>query len=226
MRFIIDLTSQLALALTLFFILTYTFSFPAQGNHTSSQITGSRNDAFISKMYQLVNGVEPGASGWKTAQINICDRSGNTGEWMLIAPEQNLRVKRQNNTLVFSGYQRGVMIIKSVQIDSTPWFQPLSDALGQFIDSPQKRTFFWHIRADNLAPVKLAAVKIGLRFGNVWIGQMGYLTEILPSGRVGQLWQASFWFRSGDTIFCRYGSSHNNGQSSQTVLSMDAGQEG
>lgn len=217
MRFVTELISRLIFAMTLFLVLTYTLSFPAQGQHTFTEMSGRQKDIFARKLYQFVNSVEIGSSRGTEKLINICDRSGITREWMVIAPEGNIRVKREGNTLIFSGFQQGIKIDKTVLIDSTPWLQPLSYSLRQFIDSSQERIQFWHIRTDTLEPVKLAAVKIGPSFG--------YLVELLPTGAFAPLWQASFWFRSGDNVFCRYGSRHGAWGAPLAVISLD-GKEG
>lgn len=221
MRFVIELINRLVLALTLFLVLTYAFSFPAQVQNTSTEMAENQKDRFARQLYQCVNSVAIEPAGGKEKLVNICDRNGITREWMVIAPEQNLRVKREGNTLEFSGFQQGIKIEKTVLIDDTPWFQPLAYALGQFSDSPQERIEFWHIRTDTLEPVKLAAVKIGLRLGDARVGQMGYLVEILPTGGGAPLWQASFWFRSGDNVFCRYGSRYGAWGTPLAVIPLD-----
>jgi len=221
MRFIIEMINMLTVAMILFLILTYTVSFSAQEQYTYTEMTGNRKDSFLWKLFQDGDGIEIESAGKKEKLINICDRRGMTREWMVVSPEQHLRVKREGNTLVYSGFQQGKKVDKTVLIDDTPWFQPLSYSLRQFIDLPQDRIEFWHIRTDTLEPVKLAAVKIGLSFGEVSVGQMGYLVEIRQSGVFAPFWQASFWFRSGDNVFCRYEGRHGVWGTPLTVISLD-----
>lgn len=221
MHFIIKVISQLVVALTLFLVLTYSLSFPAQEQHTYIEMTGDRKDSFVWKLNQLGNGVEIEASGGKEKLINTCDRSGMTRKWIVTTPERNVKVEREGNTLVFSGFHQGKHVDKIVAIDESPWFQPLSFSLRKFIDSPQESILFWHIRSDNLEPVKLAAVKIGLSSEDNCDGQKGYLVEIRPSGVFASLWHALFWFRSGDNVFCRYESRHGVWGTPSTVIFLD-----
>jgi hypothetical protein len=221
MRFISGQINLLTVALLLFLILTHTVSFSAQEQYTYTEITGNRKDSFLWRLFQDGDRIEIESAGEKEKLINICDRRGMTREWMVISPEKNLRVKREGNTLLFSGFQKGIKVDKTVLIDDTPWFQPLSYSLRQFIDLPQDRIEFWHIRTDNLDPVKLAAVKIGLSFGDVCVGQMGYLVKIRPLGVFAPFWQASFWFRSSDKVFCRYEGRHGAWGVPLTVISLD-----
>jgi hypothetical protein len=221
MRFVIELINRLALALTLFLVLTYTFSFPAQVQNSCTEMAENQNDRLARQLYQFVNSVAIEPAGAEEKLVNICDRNGLTREWMVMAPEQNLRVKREGNILVFSGFRQGIKINKTIPIDDAPWFQPLACSLKQFSDSSRERIEFWHIRTDDLAPVKLAAGKIGPGFGDARVGQMGYLVEILPTGGIAPLWQASFWFRSGDKVFCRYGSRSGAWGTPLAVISTD-----
>lgn len=221
MRFIIKLIRQLIVAVTFFLVMTYSLSFPAQEQHTYTEMTGNRKDSFVWKLNQFGNGVEIEASGGREKLINRCDPSGMTREWIVTTPEQSVRVEREGNTLIFSGIDQGQHIDKIVAIDESPWFQPLSFSLRKFIDSPQESILFWHIRSDNLEPVKLAAVKVGLSSEDVCDGQKGYFVEIRPAGLFAPLWQASLWFRSGDNVFCRYESRHGIWGTPRTVIFLD-----
>lgn len=87
--------------------------------------------------------------------------------------------------------------------------------------SPQENIFFWHVRSDNLEPIKLTAVKIGPSSEEVCDGQKKYLVEIRPAGIFAPLWQASLWFRSSDNVFCRYESRHGLWGTPSTVIFLD-----
>lgn len=221
MRFALRLTVSAVTAL----LLSCGTSVFAQELHTYTEITGERQDSFAWRLSRTGARVEIESTGERERIVTACDGSGATREWKIVAAGQDLTVTREGNTLVFKGVMQGNTVAKTVSIDDTPWFQALSYSLRQFIASPEETTEFWHIRSDTLEPVKLSAAKIGLSTEDVCAGHKGFLVEIRPVGVCSPFWQASFWFRSGDHIFCRYESRHGGWGTPLTVISLE-GQEG
>jgi hypothetical protein len=209
----------LSLPVLMILFLTWTHAAPDSEQYVYIEKTGDRKKSFTWSLRPAADGVVIEALFEDGTFINTCDPSGRTREWMVVQSDERVRVVREENSLVFSGYLKGERIDRRVEIDACPWFQPLTYSLRKFLDSPQERITFWHIRSDTLEPVKLLALKSGKQ-GEICQGTRGHLVELRPVGLLAPLWRASYWFRSSDKVFCRYESRHGGWGTPLTIVSL------
>jgi hypothetical protein len=123
--------------------------------HTYVETTGAVESSHTVTVRQFGEGIE---TRWMTPEktfVNLSDKAGNTLEWRVQYAGVDIIAQRTGNLIQLSGTRNGDSFREDLEIDESPWFQPLSYALGQFSQSNQDAVVFWTIRPDNLGVVKL-----------------------------------------------------------------------
>jgi hypothetical protein len=139
------------------------------------------------------------------AYLNLCDETGNTQEWRVRDSNTDISAKRLGRIIRFEGTYNGEQIRRDVEIDESPWFQPLSYALGRFSQSHLDSIVFWTIRPDNLDVVKLRAKSAGEEQVITKAGRFpANKVSISLMGLLSHFWKAHYWFRRADGLFVRY----------------------
>jgi hypothetical protein len=139
------------------------------------------------------------------AYFNLCDASGNTQEWRVRYPDADIVAKRVGNLIRLQGTRNGKVIHQDLEIDASPWFQPLSYALGRFSQSHLDSVVFWTIRPDTLTVVKLRARSLGEEQVTTRAGLFpARKVRISLDGFLSHFWEAHYWFRQADGLFVRY----------------------
>lgn len=154
--------------------------------------------------------------------FNLCSLDGSTNKWkMHDATRNNISAERIGNYLHITGIRGGEKYDKKIPIDDRPWYQPLSYSLGRFLNSQEKKTSFWVIRADNVEVIALTAKKIGYEVvslaGNDMYAQK---IEIRAEGFLAGFWSAKYWYRDKDNLFLRYRSVHGLPGTAETVVEL------
>jgi hypothetical protein len=91
--------------------------------------------------------------------------------------------------LVVQGHRQDKPFQKRHPIDEVPWLQPLFFALRPFLQSDRHTPRFWLIRAENLEPVKLKALRSGTE--EIFIAGRRYpcsRIDVSPSGPLSFVW--------------------------------------
>ncbi len=137
--------------------------------------------------------------------FDLCDETGNTLEWRVLYTDADITARRVGNLIRFEETRNGKTIRREVEIDESPWFQPLSYALGRFSQSRLDSVVFWMIRPDNLDVVKLRASRLGDEQVTTSAGLfLARKISISADGFLSHFWQAHYWFRQADGLFVRY----------------------
>jgi hypothetical protein len=137
--------------------------------------------------------------------FNLCDETGATLEWRLRENAADIRARRSGNLIRLEGIRDGKAISEDIEIDESPWFQPLSYALGRFSQSQRDSVVFWTIRPDNLDVVKFQARNLGDEQVTTIAGSFpARKISIALNGFLSHFWQAHYWFRQADGLFVRY----------------------
>ena len=157
---------------------------------------------------------------------NLCDQAGNTLEWRFRDGTEEVTARRSGNLILLSGNRDGRKFHKDLTIDKSPWFQPISYALGRFSQSHLDRVVFWTIRPDNLDIVKLQARRNGEEQISTGAGPLlAYKIHISLDGILSHFWKASYWFRKDDGLFIRYEGVNGLPGTPTTTIQID-GQSG
>lgn len=120
--------------------------------HTYVETTGTVESSHTVTLRQIGEGIE---TRWMTPEktfVNLGDKAGNTLEWQVRYAGVDIIAQRTGNLIQLSGTRNGDSFREDLEIHESPWFQPLSYALGQ---SNQDAVVFWTIQPDNLDVVKL-----------------------------------------------------------------------
>ena len=139
------------------------------------------------------------------AYFNLCDATGATLEWRFRGNAADIRAWRSGDRIRLEGTRDGKTVNEDIEIDASPWFQPLSYALGRFSQSQRDSIAFWTIRPDNLDVVKLRASNLGDEQVTTKAGTFtARKISISLNGFLSHFWQAHYWFRHTDGLFVRY----------------------
>ncbi len=153
---------------------------------------------------------------------NLCTADGATLEWRFEKKGvHDITAIRKDNSLHLSGSRSGEEFSKEVTIDERPWYQPLSFSLRNFLDTNEKKTSFWVIRADKIDVVALTAEKVGKE-------DIVFNEEVMPAQKVeiraegfrSQFWHATYWYRQSDHLFLRYESVHGLPGTAATIVEL------
>ena len=137
--------------------------------------------------------------------MNYCDRSGSTFQWQFQHADTNIHAKRKANKLYMYGKSKGQKVNRVFQLDDSPWYQPLSFSLRDFLTSERSSVVFWIVRSDNLRAIKMKAIKNGLE--EIQIGGKrfdSHKIKVSPDGIAGYIWCGRYWYRVSDGLFLRY----------------------
>ena len=140
-----------------------------------------------------------------TLFVNNCDRFGATTQWQYQHSDTNIHVNRKENKLYMAGTKKGQKVNQVFQLDDSPWYQPLSYSLRNFLSSDRSSVVFWIIRADNLSVIKMKAVKDTIeeiQVGDRWFESQKI--KVSPVGITGYLWCGTYWYRVPDGLFLKY----------------------
>lgn len=202
------------------FLFTLAHFSQAEEQHTYFESNGISTKTFVWNLKISENTAE--IESYQGEERYYCkgDITGATKEWIYENPKESIIIERAGEFLIFSGRRDGGRIDKKVQIDGSSWLQTLSYALRKFNETDQETIEFWHVRQDTLEPIKLTALKIGIAEDKKCNGRKAFRTDIYPTGLFSKLWKASYWFREGDSIFCRYEGRHGIPGTPLTVVSL------
>jgi hypothetical protein len=152
---------------------------------------------------------------------NLCDLRGNTRLWKLDNGRVKVKARRQDNIIIIKGEKDGEPVEKHIEIDSSPWFQPLSYSLQDLALNESETIVFWMIRPDTLKVVRLQAKRADeetLVLGDQEITAIR--VEITLTGILSTIWKGNYWFRKEDGLFLRYQSRHGLPGTAETVISL------
>lgn len=153
---------------------------------------------------------------------NLCTTEGETLIWHIqVEGKHNLRAVRKDDYLHIQGTRFGKEYRKTIPIDERPWYQPLSFSLGHFLNSNEKKTSFWIIRADKIEVIALSAKKMGVE--NVLFAGAkvpAQKIEVRAEGFYSNFWHATYWYRKSDNLFLRYESVHGLPGSEETIVEL------
>jgi len=136
---------------------------------------------------------------------NSCGTSGETVHWTMQGPESDVTAERKNNTLILRGRISGKAVKKKFTLDSSPWYQPLTYSLRNFLASGRNTEYFWIIRLDKLEAIKMKAAKKCIEH----LSLNGKTTKtqavvVRPAGLFSLLWHGTYWYRTSDFLFVQY----------------------
>jgi hypothetical protein len=152
---------------------------------------------------------------------NLCDLRGNTRLWKLDNGRVKVKAIRQDDIIIIRGEKDGEPVEKHIEIDSSPWFQPLSYSLQDLALNESETIVFWMIRPDTLKVVRLQAKKADeetLVLGDQEITAIR--VEIALTGILSIIWKGNYWFRKEDGLFLRYQGRHGPPGTAETVISL------
>lgn len=153
-----------------------------------------------------------------------CSPDGATLHWhFLRPPDTDIRVERRGNQLHFSGKLAGRTVTRIQDIDSRPWYQPLSYSLQRMVASERPREIFWTIRPDTLDVLAMQAEVTGseaIASMDETVTQLAHKVVIRPEGILAPLWRAEYWFRQSDHLFVQYRGTHGPPGTAETVISL------
>jgi hypothetical protein len=153
---------------------------------------------------------------------NLCDVSGDTREWRFKDTDTDIIAHRAGSTLRLEGVFQGEAVMRIVDIDDDPWYQPLSYALGQFSQSGRDSIRFWTIRPDKLEPIKLQAQRQDSEPVLTAAGlYLAHRVRISATGLWSRLWKANYWFRLEDGLFVRYEGSNGLPGTTKTIIRLE-----
>ncbi|MGD8854352.1 MAG: hypothetical protein PVI28_18415 [Gammaproteobacteria bacterium] len=157
------------------------------------------------------------------AYFNRSDESGNTLEWRVRQGDREITARRTGN-IIHLEQTRGVDTVREdLQIDESPWFQPLSYALGRFSQSQLKSVVFWTIRPDSIDAVKLKASRLEEEPVTTRAGRfIARKVSIALSGFLSRFWHAHYWFRNTDGLFLRYEGVNGLPGTPATTIQLDS----
>lgn len=155
--------------------------------------------------------------------VNICLPGGETLEWRLLdrAAGHDIKASRQGNLLRLSGTKNHKEFQQSIALGDKVWYQPLSFSLHQFLGAVGDRISFWSVRADNIEPVELEAIKVGEE--KISHNSQSVLTqkvEVRLEGMFSYFWHGTYWFRKSDKQFLMYRSVHGLPGTPETVVQL------
>lgn len=211
--------------LALVFVLSLALRIRASEQHTYIETTGDSTQSFTWNLNVSGDSIEINSYQGEEKFYNLVDRQGLTRKWIYVRGKDRVTVERSGNFLIYSGRKSGEPFKKKVEIDDSPWFQPLSYSLRKFNLTKLPEIEFWLVRQDTLDPVKLTAKKTGSLDNGKCAGSKAFRIEISPVGLFSRLWKASYWFREDDNLFCRYEGRHGILDTSLTVVCLDDTQD-
>jgi hypothetical protein len=199
-----ELISKLLIGCTLAALAGSVFSEDVR-KYTFTEHTGAAQSSHTWTIQHTVKGMEIRWISPDKSFFNRCDEEGNTVEWRLRDSTEDITARRSGNLITLAGSRAGKKIQKDISIDKSPWFQPISYALGRFSQSHLDTVAFWTIRPDNLDVVKLLATRGGedqltTRDGPLLARKI----RISLDGILSHFWTANYWFRDSDGLFIRY----------------------
>ena len=154
---------------------------------------------------------------------SLCAADGSTLSWRYTrTPDTDIRAKRIGDRLHFNGTFAGKAVETSQQIDTRPWFQPLSYSLQRVLIRQEHTVSFWTVRPDTLEAVAMEAEASGseqIQEGTkhpLWADKV----IIRPAGILSALWSAAYWFRQGDHLFVQYRGTHGPPGTAETVVNL------
>lgn len=156
--------------------------------------------------------------------FSLCDEDGNTVEWRLRNPTEDITARRSGNLIALAGNRAGKKFHKDISIDKSPWFQPIPYSLGRFSQSRLNTVAFWAIRPDNLDVVKLLAKRDGEGQITTRAGPLlARKIRISLDGILSHFWTANYWFRDSDGLFIRYEGANGFPGTPMTTMQLDGG---
>lgn len=159
----------------------------------------------------------------KKSFTNICTTDGSTLQWRLKDPDQksDIVASRQGNSLKISGTRNGEIYTQTVELDSRPWYQPLSYSLKDFLGSERQSMSFWIVRADTVDVIALEVEKKGEEEITVNEQTIPALkVEVRAEGFYSHFWHGTYWYRKSDKLFLMYRSVQGMPGSAETVVEL------
>jgi hypothetical protein len=157
----------------------------------------------------------------QTVFVNHCDRSGATFQWKFQNAASDIHVDRLGNKLHMTGITKGQKVNRIIQLDDSPWYQPLSYSFRNFLASNRSSTLFWIIRSDNLKAIKMKAEKDGIE--EIQVGDdrfESHKIRVSPHGLAGYLWSGKYWYRVSDGLFLKYRGTKGMPGTPETVVEL------
>ncbi|MDD5195120.1 MAG: hypothetical protein PHQ96_05560 [Candidatus Omnitrophica bacterium] len=122
------------------------------------------------------------------------------------AANTEFTAERRGNSIFVEGTNNGKSFKSSIDIDSAPWYQPMSFSLANLVCSQSDSVAFWTINPENLKAFKMAANKIKKEIISRIAGQEipAQKVKVRLAGFRSGFWHAYYWFRIKDGLFIRY----------------------
>ena len=136
---------------------------------------------------------------------NLCKPNGNTIKWSFKKENTDIKAIRKDNTIHFQGIRKGKKFKKIEEIDSAPWFQPLSYSLRALLNSQKDETRFWMISPDTLKIHKLFAQKSDheqIRINDKLVETTA--VNVSLNKFISTFWKGTYWFKEQDKLFVKF----------------------
>lgn len=156
---------------------------------------------------KMVRGSETQIIGYNSDEICSFYRKDSGTEY---------RVVRKENVLTISGIINGKKIEKSVEIDSSPWYQTVHDFSTFALTVEEGKSMkYWVVRPADAKVVKMKAENIAAA-DRINCKRV----KVNPSGIYASFWKAHYTYRESDGLFIEYRAPQGGPGSEETVISL------